>query len=232
MADARNGFIIQTRKCSRRNCCKYGKVIKKLIDGIKVSDEMTANFWKSRIAAYLNDYQKAYIYDELTYRIALKAESVLIGKIAALPTSAQENKVCAKQVKAGAALGTIATALGQLSAEATNPVIVMNPATIAAFKAAVYAGQFYADPFEGLTVVLTNALPAYANASENDVYAIVGDFGFGALANFPKGDSIEIKVDDKTAMTSDLVKILGREYVAVAPIANRAFVNITKPASV
>ena len=86
--------------------------------------------------------------------------------------------------------------------------------------------------FEGLTVVLTNNLPAYANASENDVYAIVGDFGFGALANFPKGDSIEIKVDDKTAMTSDLVKILGREYVAVAPIACRAFVNITKPASV
>ena len=39
---------------------------RKLIDEIKVSDEMTANFWKSRIAAYLNDYQKAYIYDELT----------------------------------------------------------------------------------------------------------------------------------------------------------------------
>ena len=173
-----------------------------------------------------------YIYDELTYRIALKAESVLIGKIAALGTSASENAVCAKQVKAGAALGTIATALGQLSAEAANPVVVMNPATKAAFKAAVYAGQFNADPFEGLQVILTNALPAVSTASENDVYAIVGDFGYGALANFPNGDSIEIKVDDKTAMTSDLVKILGREYVAVAPIANRAFVNITKPASV
>lgn len=173
-----------------------------------------------------------YIYDELTYRIALKAEEVLIDKIAALPTSASEDVVCAKKVKSGAALGTIATALGELSAEAANPVVVMNPSTKAAFKASVYAGQFNADPFEGLTVVLTNALPAYANASENDVYAIVGDFGFGALANFPKGDSIEIKVDDKTAMTSDLVKILGREYVAVAPIACRAFVNITKPASV
>ena len=173
-----------------------------------------------------------YIYDELTYKIALKAEEVLINKIKALPTSAQETSVCAKKVKAGAALGTIATALGELSAEASNPVVVMNPSTKAAFKAAVYAGQFNADPFEGLTVVLTNNLPAYANASENDVYAIVGDFGFGALANFPKGDSIEIKVDDKTAMTSDLVKILGREYVAVAPIACRAFVNITKPASV
>ena len=173
-----------------------------------------------------------YIYDELTYRIALKAESVLLGKIAALSTSASENAVCAKKVKAGAALGTIANALGQLNAEAANPVIVMNPATIAAFKAAVYAGQFYADPFEGLTVIPTNALPALSVASENDVYAIVGDFGYGALANFPNGEQIQIKVDDKTDMAKDLVKILGREYVAVAPIANRAFVNITAPAAV
>ena len=172
-----------------------------------------------------------YIYDELTYRIALKAEAVLIGKIAALGTSASETAVCAKKVKAGAALGTIATALGQLSAEAANPVVVMNPATKAAFKAAVYAGQFNADPFEGLNVVLTNALPAISSASENDVYAIVGDFGYGALANFPNGDQIQLKFDDKTAMTSDLVKILGREFVAVEPIACRAFVNITKPAS-
>ena len=172
-----------------------------------------------------------YIYDELTYRIALKAESVLLNKIAGLSTSASENAVCAKKVKAGAALGTIATALGQLNAEAANPVVVMNPATIAAFKAAVYAGSFYADPFEGLKVIPTNALPAIGSASENDVYAIVGDFGYGALANFPNGEQIQIKVDDKTAMASDLVKILGREYVAVAPIANRAFVNITKPAA-
>lgn len=173
-----------------------------------------------------------YIYDELTYRIALKAEAVLIGKIKNLSTTASENAVCAKQVKAGAALGTIATALGQLNAEAANPVIVMNPATKAAFKAAVYAGQFNADPFEGLQVYLTNELPAVGSATENQVYAIVGDFGYGALANFPAGETIQIKVDDKTAMTSDLVKILGREYIAVEPIANRAFVNITKPASV
>lgn len=173
-----------------------------------------------------------YIYEELTYRIALKAEAVLIGKIAALNTSASETAVAAKKVKAGAVLGTIATALGELSAEAANPVVVMNPATKAAFKTAVYSGQFNADPFEGLTVISTNALPAYGAASENDVYAIVGDFGFGALANFPNGENIQIKVDDKTAMTSDLVKILGREYVAVEPVANRAFVNITKPAAI
>ena len=172
-----------------------------------------------------------YIYDELTYKIALKAEEVLINKIKTLPTSAEETTVCAKKVKAGAALGTIATALGELSAEAANPVVVMNPSTKAAFKAAVYAGQFNADPFEGLTVYLSNDLPAISAASENDVYAIVGDFGYGALANFPNGDATEIKYDDKTLMTEDLIKILGREYVAIEPIACRAFVNITAPAA-
>ena len=189
---------------------------------ISVSDEVL----DMKGAAFLQ-----YIYDELTYKIASKCESVLINKIKNLSTSASETAVCAKKVKAGAALGTIATALGELNAEATRPVVVMNPATKAAFKAAVYAGSFNADPFEGLDVILTNALPAVSAASENDVYAIVGDFGYGALANFPNGDAIEIKLDDKTKMTEDLVNILGREYVAVAPIANRAFVNITKPAS-
>ena len=173
-----------------------------------------------------------YIYDELTYKIARKAESVLIGKIKNLSTSASASAVNAKKVKAGAVLGTIATALGELNAEAQNPVVLMNPATKAAFKASVYSGNIAADPFEGLTVYLTNDLPAVSAASENDVYAIVGDFGYGALANFPNGEATEIKYDDKTLMTQDLIKILGREYVAIEPIACRAFVNITKPAAV
>lgn len=172
-----------------------------------------------------------YIIKEISYRITLKAEDILLDKIVALPTSATSSSVNAKVVKAGAALGTIATALGELNAEARNPVVVMNPATKAAFKAAVYSGQFNADPFEGLKVVLTNNLPAIGSASENDTYAIVGDFGFGALANFPKGQTVQIKIDDKTDMAKDLVKILGREYVAVEPVACRAFVKITKPAS-
>ena len=173
-----------------------------------------------------------YIVKELSYRITNKAEDVLLDKIVALPTSATSTSVNAKVVKAGAALGTIAQALGQLNAEAKNPIVVMNPATKSAFKAAVYAGQFNADPFEGLKVVLTNNLPAIGSASENDTYAIVGDFKFGALANFPNGEKIQIKIDDKSNMKSDLVDILGREYVAVEPVACRAFVKITKPAAI
>ena len=172
-----------------------------------------------------------YIVKELSYRISVKAEDILLDKIVALGTSATSSAVNAKVVKAGAALGTIATALGQLNAEARNPIVVMNPATKAAFKAAVYAGQFNADPFEGLKVVLTNNLPAISSASENDTYAIVGDFKYGALANFPNGETITIKVDDKTNMKSDLVDILGREYIAIEPVACRAFVKITKPAA-
>lgn len=190
---------------------------------ISVSDEVL----DLKGEAFLN-----YIVKEISYKISLKAEDILLDKIVALPANATATSVNAKVVKAGAALGTIATALGQLNAEARNPVIVMHPSTKAAFKASVYSGQFNADPFEGLQVVLTNNLPAIGSASENDTYAIVGDFGYGALANFPNGDTMQIKIDDKTAMTSDLVKILGREYIGVEPVACRAFVKITKPAAI
>ena len=172
-----------------------------------------------------------YIYDEITYKIVQKAKSILIGKIAALPTSADSTHPYAKQVKAGAAVGTIVQALGQLSDEASNPVVVMNPATWAAFKAAGYAASYAQDVFEGLPVIKTTALPALSGAAENTVYAIVGDFGFGALANFPNGQGVEIKFDDTTEMDSDIVRILGREYLAVEPIACGAFVNLTAPAA-
>lgn len=190
---------------------------------ISVSDEAL----DMRGSAFLQ-----YVYDELTYKIARKCEAVLIGKIAALNTSASDTAVSAQKVKAGAAVTTIATAIGQLSAEAQNPVIVMNPATKAAFISAALSASYSVDPFQGLPVYTTNDLPALAGAAENTVYAIVGDFGYGALANFPNGDGVDVKVDDKSQMEYDLVRILGREYVAVEPIACNAFVNITAPASV
>lgn len=193
--------------------------IKKLV---RISDEVK----DMRGVAFLN-----YIYDEVTYKILNKVKSSLIAKIAALDTTASATAPYAKKIKAGAALGTIAQALGQLSDEAANPVAVMNPATWAAFKASVYANGFDADPFEGLQVIKTTALPAITAASENQVYAIVGDFGMGALANFPNGQGVQVKIDETTEMDEDMVRILGRLYVAAEPIACGAFVNITAPAA-
>jgi len=193
--------------------------IKKLV---RVSDEVK----DMRGQAFLD-----YVIDEITYKIVKKAESILIGKIKTLSTTASSSAPYAKQVKAGAAVGTIAQALGQLSDEASNPVIVMNKATWAAFKAAQYAAGYAIDVFEGLPVLFTSALPALTGAAENTVYAIVGDFGLGALANFPNGKMVDIKLDDKTEMDEDIVRILGRQYVAAEPVACGAFVNITAPAS-
>ena len=177
-----------------------------------------------------------YIYDEITYRIAKKCADELVGIIKALPQSLSANadtgvydKVSANKISKAPGLGVIAEAIANLSDEATNPIIVMNKLTYAAFKEAQYNGNYSIDPFEGLKVVFNNSLPAYSTASANAVYAIVGDFNEGALLNFPNGEGTEMKYDDKTVMEYDLVRILGRRYVGMNAVADKAFTLIAKP---
>lgn len=170
-----------------------------------------------------------YIYDELTYRIAKKAADELIAKIQACGTVSTATCVSVPKVQAASiGIGTVASAMAQLSDQASNPVVIMNKATWGAFKAAQYAGSFEADPFEGLPVVFNNSITAFSAATTGVTYAIVGDLGNGALANFPAGDEIQIKRDDFTLATSDLVRFIGREYVGLGVIAPDHFVKITK----
>ena len=171
----------------------------------------------------------SYIYRELTHKIIKKAADELVAKIAALPDTATSTTPMAAAVTAAPAVGTVASALGQLSDEAENPVIIMNKATWAAFKAAQYAAGYSIDPFEGLPVRYNNSLPAYSSANANDVYMIVGDLGYGALANFPNGDAVEFKFDELTKKKEDLVEVLGRMYGVAAPVACRAFTLVKKP---
>ena len=177
-----------------------------------------------------------YIYDEITYRIAKKCADELIGIIKALPQSLSANgetgvydKVSANKITSAPGIGVIAEAVANLSDEARDITIVMNKATYAAFKSAQYSANFPVDPFEGYRVVFNNTLPAYSSASNAAVYAIVGDFDFGALATYPNGEGIEIKYDNTTLMTSDLVRILGRKYVGLGAVADKAFCLIAKP---
>ena len=169
-----------------------------------------------------------YIYDELTYRIAKKCADLLVAKIAALPATLTANtdgvydKVSANKITKAPAIGTIAEAIANLNDETRNITIVMNKLTYADFKNAQYSAQYAADIFEGATVVFNNTLPAYSAASAGAVYALVGDFDIGALANYPNGEGIDIKYDDTTLMTSDLVRILGRRYVAAEPVQDKA----------
>lgn len=165
-----------------------------------------------------------YIYDELTYQIAKKAADVLVGAIVACTTGGsadhpQQNSITATTVT----VGLVAQALAQISDEAANPVVIMNKATWGSFKAAQAANGYGYDPFEGLPVVFNNSLSTFSAATTGVCYAIVGDLGVGAQANFPNGEEIDIKIDEISKMEYDLVRILGREYVGLGVVAPNAF---------
>lgn len=193
--------------------------IKKMLE---ISDEV----YDMRGEAFLR-----YVYDELTYRIAKKCADLLVNLIASLPATATATSPSANVVTSAPAMDVVAQAIGNLSDEATNPVIIMNKLTWSAFKQVQYANNFAVDPFENLRVLFNNTLPAFANANDGDVYMIVGDLGHGAIANYPNGRDIKIKFDDNTKKDEDLIQILGRRYVALGVVADKAF-TLVKKASV
>lgn len=190
---------------------------------ISVSDEVMS----LRGQAFLN-----YIFRELNHKILKKAADELVSKIANLPAIATATTPMAAAVTAAPAVGTVASAMGELSDDASNPTVIMNKKTWSAFKAAQYAAGYSIDPFEGLNVRYNNSLPAYADASAGDVYMVVGDLGYGALANFPDGFAVSYKVDDLTKKKEDLVEILGKMFGVAEPVACRAFTLVKKPESI
>ena len=170
-----------------------------------------------------------YIYDELTYRIAKKAADEIIASIEACGTVSTTTCPSVPKITATAcSIDLVAKAIGYLSDEAANPVVMMNKATWSEFKKAQYAASFPGDPFEGLPVEFNNTIKAFDAASTGDTFVIVGDLDHGALMNLPNGEEIGFKFDDMTLATSDLVRIIGRMFVAEGVVAPNAFVKITK----
>lgn len=175
-----------------------------------------------------------YIYDELTYRIAKKCADILVDKISKLPQTLVANgdgvydTPSAAKITAAPEVGTVAEAYANLSDEASDITIIMNKLTHANFKKAAYANGYSVDPFEGFRVRYNNTLPAYDTANAGAVYMIVGDINHGTLTNFPNGEGIELKYDDKTLMTSDLVRILGRRFAGIGVVADKSFTLVAK----
>lgn len=170
-----------------------------------------------------------YIYDELTYRIAKKAADGIIAAIEACGTVSTTTCPSVPKITATAiSMGLVASAIGTLSDEAANPVIMMNKATWAKFKAVEYANGYGADPFEGLAVEFNNSIKTFDAATTGDTYMIVGDLDHGALMNLPNGEGIDFKFDDTTLMTNDMIRVLGRMFVAEKVVAPNAFVKVVK----
>lgn len=169
-----------------------------------------------------------YVYDEITYRIAKLAQKELLAKITSASTTATSTAVSVAEVDDGApSLSIVSECIGKLSDEASNPVIVMNKETWSQFKAIQYSAGFAIDPFEGLPVHFDNTIPAYSSTATTGTWLIVGDFGRGALANFPNGDEISLKYDDVSQAPRDIVRIIGREFVGLGLVADKAFCRVT-----
>ena len=172
-----------------------------------------------------------YIYDELTHQIVKKLSALCVTDISSANTTHGSTAIGIPKVTGAPSLTIVPEAEAQLTDEAENLVVVMNRKTSAAFVAARAAGNFAVDPYDGLVVIYSDALPAYADASASDVYAIVGDL-FAEQVNYPNGDGVVIKYDDMSEAEKDLVKVVGRQYAAHGVTGPGRLCNIVKPAPV
>jgi HK97 family phage major capsid protein len=171
-----------------------------------------------------------YIYEELTHKIAKKAADEVIAKIEASPATSGANAPAVPVLKQDMGLGTVTSAIGLLSDEATDITLVMNKSTWADFRALALQANYPLDIFDERRVVFNNTIKAYSEAAENETYIIVGDLAYGVTVNLPNGDDITIKYDDLSLAESDLVKIVGRMYAGIGVVAPNALVKVTKGA--
>ena len=244
----RDGIMSRVRKSYLRGNLKVGFEISG--DGATVHDEGAAVNEENLVLGIVELVPKAikkwisisdealdlrgeeflnYIYDELTYRIAKKAADELVDNILACGTVSTTTCPAVASIKVTTAtLGTVAEAIANLSGDAANPTIIMNKLTWGTFKGLQAAGNYGYDPFEGLPVVFSDKVTAYSAATTGVAYLIVGDLEQGALANFPNGDEITFKYDDLTLAASDLVRVIGREYVGLGVVAPNAFCKVVK----
>ena len=172
-----------------------------------------------------------YIYEELTYQIVKKLADVLIGDISGASTSHSGNAVGIPKIGGAPSLTIVPEAEANLSDEANAPVVIINRLSSAEFNAARVAGNFAVDPYDGLTVLYTSALPAYSTASDDAVWMIVGDLN-GAQVNYPEGEGVVIKWDDLSEAEADLVKVVGRQYAGHGVTAPGRFCNVKKAVAV
>ena len=169
-----------------------------------------------------------YIYDEVTYQILKELVKEIIDKIDDASTSNSSSAIGIPKVKVAPGVMVLANAATNLSEDANDLCVVLNRLTEAKFNTAYASGQFAIDPFAGFTKVYCSALPAFDAASENDMYALVGDLK-AIQANYPEGEGIVIKWDDMSEAEDDVVKVVGRQYVGYGVTAPGRLVKLTKP---
>ena len=169
-----------------------------------------------------------YIYNEVAYRVLNELVKEIIDYIDDLGTSNTSSAIGIPKVKVAPGVMTIENAATNLSEEATDLCIVLNRLSEQAFNTAYAGANFAINPWAGLPRIYTSALPAYSSASENDMYALIGDLK-AIQANYPEGEGVIIKWDDLSEAEDDIVKVVGRQYAGFGVTAPGRLVKLTKP---
>ena len=169
-----------------------------------------------------------YVYQELAYQVMKKLSYDIVGDVLDCAyTSNQSTAVGIPKVNKDPGVTTIAKAIANLSDEAENICVVLNPASKPAFFEAYAAGNFAVDPFAGVTVITSGKVPAFDTASANGTYAIVGDLS-AIQVNFPAGEGMKLINDPYSLAERDLVKLVGRIFAGHAVTAPGRLVRLTK----
>ncbi|MBP5411154.1 MAG: phage major capsid protein [Lachnospiraceae bacterium] len=156
-----------------------------------------------------------YLFDEFENKIESALAAMVIEAIENAPDTSTASAVGIPVSEITTlSLDVIAQAMALLTNTVTNPCIVMNRGTYAAFRAEQLTANYAVDPFEGLPIVYSSALPSITDASDDDTVIIVGDLS-AVTINFPAGDQVKFIYDPYTNAPSDLVRITGRLYAGV-----------------
>ncbi len=187
---------------------------------IKISDEAIAMGGEEFVQ---------YIYNELAQRVLEKLVSELVSKANSAGTTHGDTAIGIPVLNEAPGVTVAQNAADQLSEEATDLCIALNPLSISAFRDAAAAANYALDPFAGLTVIKCSALPAYNSASDNAMYAIVGDLK-AFQVNYPEGEGVRFNWDPYTFAQDDMVKVTARQYAGYGVTAPGRLVKLTKPA--
>ena len=157
-----------------------------------------------------------YIYEEVARGIIKAREDAVVAAILAAPTTADATHPSVPEAQVSTpALADFVMGRALLSSAARDLVIIATPQQYADYRALQMGAYYGVDPFDGLEVLFNDTCTV----------PIIGDLS-GVLENCPKGEAVEFKYDDKTLMTSDIVKILGRLPSAIGVVGDKFFAKI------
>lgn len=164
-----------------------------------------------------------YLYDEIARGVIKAREMAVLSAIRQAPATATATQPAVLQFPVdmsnpdSLAVTDLINMRAQLGDGATDPVVILSPSFYGAYKSLQMSANYGVDIFDGMEVIVTSS----------SLFPIVGDLS-GVMENLPKGDAIDIKYDDKTLMTSDLVRILGRQPSAIGVVGNKYLCQMTR----